>query len=56
MCSVLIVSAAPLAVLISSAYVAFQRERTPFHRFAMWAGFAYCGMLAVGVITSMLFG
>ena len=55
MCVVLMVSAAPLAVLIASAYLAFRRERTPFHRFAIWGGFAYCGLLAVGVITATLF-
>lgn len=55
MCIVLMMSAAPLAVLISSAYLAFRRERTSFHRFAMWGGFAYCGLLTAGVITALLF-
>jgi len=55
MCIVLMVSAAPLAVLISSAYLALRSERTLFHRVPMWSGFAYCGILAAGVIAAMLF-
>ena len=53
-CIVLMVSAAPLAILVSSAYLAIRRERSSFHRVAMWSGFAYCGILAAGVITAML--
>lgn len=54
MCIVLMLSLAPLAMLACSTYLAVQPERTSFHRFAMWSGFAYCGILTLGVITAML--
>jgi hypothetical protein len=54
-CIVLMMTAAPLALLLSSIYLAIRPESTPFHRVAMWCGFAYCAIPALGFITSMLF-
>jgi hypothetical protein len=55
MCIVLLMSAAPLALLLSSAYLAIRPESTTFHKVAMWGGFAYCGITALGFISLILF-
>lgn len=55
LCTLAMVTAAPLALLISSILLARQAERTRFHRFAMWAGFAYCGLLLLGVLAGGLY-
>ncbi len=51
-CVVMMVTAAPLAIFISSTYLAAREERTTFHQVAMWSGFSYCGILAAAVIAS----
>lgn len=53
-CMALLLTAAPLALLFCSINLAFQRERTPFHRFAMRGGFAYAGLLGIVGIMAML--
>ena len=54
-CLLFLASAAPLTLLIASILLARRSVRTPFHRFAMWAGFAYCGFLAVIAVGGLLF-
>jgi hypothetical protein len=54
LCMAALATAAPLALLASSALLATRPERTSFHRFAMWAGFAYCSLQALGVLAGIM--
>ena len=54
LCILAMLTAAPLALLVSSIFLARQPERTRFHRFAMWAGFAYCSLLALGMLAGIM--
>jgi len=46
-CVLFLATAAPLALLISSLYLAVRPERSVYHRIALWGGFAYLGILIV---------
>ena len=46
-CVIVLVTAAPLALLASSIYLAVRSERTVFHRVAMWSGFGYTVALSI---------
>src|SRR3954452_23434311 len=55
-CGLLMLTAAPLALFVSSLSLAIQNERTGFHRFAMWSGFGYIGILGIASILVKLLG
>ena len=52
-CVVFLVTAAPLALLSSSVYLAVRSERTLFHRVAMWSGFGY--PVALGLMFLLIY-
>src|SRR5690242_3659748 len=41
-------TAAPLALFFSSLYLMGRPERSIYHRVAIWFGFGYAGLLAMG--------
>lgn len=54
MCLVLVMTAAPFFLLLSSIDLAMQPERTKFHRIAMWLGFAYSAIATLVFVASVL--
>jgi len=53
-CMVLMITAAPIAVLASSIYLAIRAECSIYHRVALWSGFAYPAILVIFVIVAAL--
>jgi hypothetical protein len=46
-CVLLLLTAASLALLISSLHLAIRPERSVYHRIAMWGGFVYPAILVL---------
>jgi hypothetical protein len=54
---IFLVTAAPLALLVSSIFLAIRRERTIYHRVALWGGFTYPALLfAFWILTNFIYG
>ena len=46
----------PLALIISSIYLMRQPERSSYHRFALWSGFAYPALLVLWIMVIVVIG
>jgi hypothetical protein len=54
-CVVALVTAAPLALLISAVLVSQQKERSIYQRVAQWAGFGYPALIASYAAVLLIF-
>jgi hypothetical protein len=55
-CMILLLTAAPLALVASSFYLVARSERSCYHRFALWSGFTYPALLAIGTLVAVIVG
>jgi hypothetical protein len=54
MCIVFLVTAAPIALFVASVGLSTMKNRTIYHRIAMWSGFSYPAVLGLFVAVSFL--
>ncbi|WP_035601433.1 hypothetical protein [Haloferula sp. BvORR071] len=52
-CMLLLIIAAPIALMVLSILLATRPERTCFHRFAMWAGFVFVLLPPLGMYAGL---
>ena len=46
----------PIALIASSVYLVVRPERSSYHRFALWSGFAYAVLLVLGILAIVIVG
>ena len=54
LCSVFLMTAAPIALFVSSVGLSTMKNKTIYHRIAMWSGFSYSAVLGLIVAVGFL--